>query len=192
MSFLQRLEKLGLPCDTERTHSYVLTDLTAERRLLARLEFHDVAHRPLWRLDKQAGLEKYSPWLFQVERDSDFDRWLGEVFDATPLTVLFARPALDTVWKHLRRHNKFEEAGQRYFLRMGDPSALHLYTASIAHNPLSVGSLFADGAIEEMFFHDPHKALSSRVQPLFEQQHYAGVHHDGCLVWADLPAQEPA
>lgn len=192
MSFCQHLEKRGLPVKNTRTRVYILTEATADKAMLARMEFHDTGHRPIWRLDKLTGMEKYSPWLCAITRDSEFDQWLEGVADTTPLTVLFSRMPLDELWQHLRRNSKFEEGGRRFFLRMGDPSALHLYTASISHQPASVRHLFADGQIEELYFHHPGVELACRAQPLFEQHLDNSAECDGCLVWIDVPTEESA
>lgn len=192
MSFHQYLNDLGLPTGLTRIRTYIVAEATAQRDLLARLEFHDVAHRPLWRLDGQAGLERYSPWLFALESGSKFDAWLGLAAETMPLTVVLAHVAIDDLGRQLRRFGKFEEGGRRFFLRLGDPSSLHTYVASIAHTPPAVERLFADGDIEELYFHDPRIALARRVQPLFEQQRYEHAECDGCLVWLDALAQENA
>lgn len=192
MSFCQLLEKRGLSVNNERTHVYILTEATADPAMLARMEFHDIEHRPIWRVDKLVGMERYSPWLCAVARDSEFDQWLAGIADTTPLTVLFSRMTPDELWLHLRRNSKFEQDGRRFFLRMGDPSALHLYTASITHQPASVRHLFADGQIEELYFHHPGVELACRVQPLFEQHLDSASECDGCLVWIDVPTEESA
>lgn len=186
MSFYQCLEELGLPVGNSRITVCVLAEVTNEHNLLSQLEFHDVVHQPLWRLDNQAGLETYSPWLFQPQRDSRFDLWLGKAFPKFPLTVVLSRLSVDALWQHIRRLSKFSEGNRRYFLRTGDPGSLHLYTASIAHTPPAVERLFARGQIEEFFFHDPSKELACRAQPLFEQKRSANTQCDGALVWINV------
>ncbi|ROP58142.1 uncharacterized protein DUF4123 [Enterobacter sp. BIGb0383] len=192
MSFCQHLEKLGLPVNHPHIRVYILTEAAADPAMLARMEFHDTGHRPIWRLDKLAGMEKYSPWLCEITRDGEFDQWLEKVADKAPLTVLFSRMPSDELWQHLRLNSKFAEDGRRFFLRMGDPSALHLYTASLAYQPSSVRHLFADGQIEELYFHHPRAELACRAQPLFEQHLDSTAECEGCLVWIDVPTEESA
>ncbi|MFP1869443.1 DUF4123 domain-containing protein [Lonsdalea quercina] len=192
MSFYQQLGKAGLPVDNSRTHLYVLAETSAEKHLLARLEFHEVVHYPLWHLDTQAGLEPYTPWLCVPEPDSDFDLWLGKTFETMPMIVMFTRMPPDAVRQHLKYFSKFVEGSRRFILRLGTPSALQLYIASIAHSPSSVSRFFADGEIEEMYFHDPQASLSRRVQPLFEQQREEEAECDGCLIWLDLAVGQEA
>ncbi|VWC94352.1 MULTISPECIES: DUF4123 domain-containing protein [Burkholderia] len=166
-------------------HAFVLASASAHPNLQARLEFHDAPHRPLWRVEVQSELEKYTPLLFAIEPGSAFDAWLGSVIDALPITILFSRLSFDALWRHLRRLSKFEDDHGHYFLRLGDPASLHLYTASLAHTPEQVAHLFDQGSIGELFFHDPHIELSRSVQPLFEQG-LDNADRDGCLLWRNV------
>ncbi|MEN5159888.1 DUF4123 domain-containing protein [Achromobacter spanius] len=188
MSLHQRLADLDVAPRTQGIDTYVLTENAAHRALLARLEFHDVPHRQLWRLEAQGALEMYSPNLFLVQAGNAFDEWLGDVFDTVPMTVVQTRLSFDALWRHLRHFCKFQESGQRY-LRLGAPCALRLYVASIAHSPTRVGRLFDDGRIQELFFHDAGAALSRRVRPLFEPPTADMEDHD-YLVWADVTASD--
>lgn len=190
MSAYQHLDDRGLASRASNVRMFVLIEASADRNLLARLEFHSVNHRSLWRLESQSELEKHAPYLCQIEPGGDFDTWLGDNYDKVALTWLFTRMSFDDLWQHLRRFNKFENEGRYFFLRIGSPGSLHLYVASIAHTPVTVARLFADGGIEEFYFHDPQTGLSQRVQPLFEQQRDTVAEFDGSLVWYDVVMQE--
>lgn len=192
MSVYQRLEDLGLRRPTIHVQAFVLLEASADRGLLARLEFHSVNHRSLWRLESQSELEKHAPYLCQVEPGSDFSAWLDAGYDSVAMTWLFTRLPFDELWQHLRRFSKFEDDGRYFFLRLGHPDSLHLYVASIAHSPVMVAGFFADGGVEELYFHGPQSGLSRRVQPLFEQQRATGIEFDGSLVWYGVPMQEGA
>ena len=192
MSACQRLDDLGLLTRGSQVRLFVLIEASAERDLLARLEFHAVGHRSLWRLESMSELEKHAPYLCEVEPGGDFDAWLGTHYDQLALTWLFTRLTYDELWQHLRRFSKFEEGGRYFFLRLGNPGSLHLYIASMAQTPAPLARLFADGAIEEFYFHEPQTGLARRVQPLFEQKRDSIAEFDGCLVWYDLTAQEPS
>ncbi|WP_047285192.1 DUF4123 domain-containing protein [Pseudomonas protegens] len=189
MSAYQHLDDLGLLKPVNSPSAFVLVEASAERNLLARLEFHGVAHRSLWRLESLSGLEQHAPYLCQVERGSDFDDWLGEHYDRLALTWLFSRRPFAELWQHLRRFSKFEDQGRFFFLRLGHPDALHTYVASLSHAPEPLARLFAEGGIEELYFHGPHSGLSRRVRPLFEQPGDSAATFDGCLVWHEVTAK---
>lgn len=189
MSLHQRLSDLRPRPSQDLMGVYFLAESSAHPDLQARMEFHDIMHRSLWRLDLQSDLEKHAPFLFVVPTESAFDAWLGATIDTLPLTVISSRHSFDALIRHLRRFSKFEDPNGRYFLRLGDPASLHLYVASLAQHPDQVARFFDQGAVGELYFHDPRSGLSRHVSPLFEQK-LEHAEHDGYLVWRDVPVAE--
>ncbi|MFG8628900.1 DUF4123 domain-containing protein, partial [Pseudomonas paraeruginosa] len=168
---------------------FLLTEGAAQTELQARLEFYDEPHRTLWQMNAAEQMEKYAPMLFQASQDGSLDAWLGENFDDLSLSVIHTRLDHDTLCRQLRRFSKHEDDNGRYFLRLGDPTSLHLYVASLASSPTQAGRFFDDGRIESIYFRDPAQGLSRQVQPLFEQRiDIAG--RDGCLVWLPIALKE--
>ncbi|MBN3857759.1 DUF4123 domain-containing protein [Paraburkholderia sp. Ac-20340] len=167
---------------------FLLMEAATQQELLARMAFHDVAHRCLWRAGDLHGMETRAPWLAQVESGSRFDEWAGGARESLAFTLIPASLSFDGLWRHLRRFAKFEADGRRYFLRLGDPGSLRMYTASLAAQPDAVTRFFARGDIQQYYFHDPCAGLARLVRPVFE----SGVdadERDGCLVWRDVPRE---
>ncbi|MGV8401397.1 DUF4123 domain-containing protein [Pseudomonas aeruginosa] len=186
MSLQSWLSARGVAPSAPEIHVFFLAEMSAHTELRARLEFHDQPYRLLWKLEPQSSLEQHAPCLFQGYTGSAFDQWLSSVIDAFPLSVLLTREGINDIGARLRRFTKFQDRDGRYFLRLGDPTALRFYLDSIAHEPETVVKLFGHKGVEEFFLHAPRIALSRHVQPLFEQ----GWDHpgrEGYLLWKDAP-----
>ncbi|KAB1585305.1 DUF4123 domain-containing protein [Burkholderia cepacia] len=189
MSLHQHLSDLRTRSCRDLVGMYFLVESGAHPDLLARMEFHDIVHRSLWRIDLQSDLERHAPFLFVAPPESAFDAWLGATVDTLPMTVISSRHSIDTLIRHLRRFSKFEDLNGRYFLRLGDPASLQLYVASLAQHSEQVARFFDQGAVGELYFHDPRSGLSRCVSSLFEQN-LEHAENDGYLVWRDGPVAE--
>ncbi|MFD4836911.1 DUF4123 domain-containing protein [Achromobacter sp. NPDC058515] len=184
MSLQQILSDRGIESANAEASKYCLAEMSAHPDLCARLEFHGVPHRSLWRLEQPSALERHAPCLFPSVAGSEFDNWLGSVLDALPLSVVFTRLPIERLASHLRRFIKFQDDDGRYFLRLGAPAALRLYLGSIAQEASTVARWFGHQGVESLYLHDPGIALALRVQPLFEQG-WNSAGREGCLVWRD-------
>ncbi|MDD0977588.1 DUF4123 domain-containing protein [Pseudomonas fontis] len=189
MSLHQQLMTAGLIPRVEEREVFLLAEGSAHEALRARLEFHDTPHRSLWRLEGQSALEKHAPLLFTLAPDSTLDDWLGSIRATLPLTVLSSRLAFDDLWRHLRRFSKFQDAESRYWLRLGDPSALERYVGSLAYEPGRLARFFDLGGIDALYFLDSRIGLARQAQPLFEQA-LGNAERDGCLIWRDIELGE--
>ncbi|CAD5110409.1 DUF4123 domain-containing protein [Zestomonas carbonaria] len=182
MSLHDHLQSLGIASRGPQFRLFVLIEGSAHKELIARQEFHEAQLRPLWRTEDRPELEKHAPYLSLVEAHSDFDAWLGSIQAKTRWTAIYSLLTLDQLATQLRRFSKFQNEDRRFFLRLGDPNSLHLYLASIAEDATTVGRFFANGGIDEFYFHAPEARLSQRVQPLFEQKDVPAPYLDGYLI----------
>ena len=173
---------LAVAADTADINVFCLAEMSSRADLRARLQFHDVPARLLWKLDANSVLAQHAPCLFQCPPDSDFDRWLSSGLDGAALSILYTRLDLDGICAHLRRFTKLQNRDGRFLVRLGDPGSLRLYLDAIAHTPETVARLFGHDGIQRFYLHDPRAELSWRVQALFEQ----GWNHpgrEGYLLW---------
>lgn len=169
MSVYQQWQALGLPILPERK-LYVLAEASKQNTLLARMEFHAVAARSLWRVEYQPELEPYAPYLIEIPENSAFDHWLSANSDTVPIVILSAQMTFDEVWAHLRHFTKFETQGQKYYLRIGAAAMFHTYVASVAKQHETVTKLFSQGRIDGMLFQDTVNDLSQFCRPSFEKR----------------------
>lgn len=188
MSLFQQLRQAGIGIEGLDNHLFLLAEAWGNPGLLGRLEFHVTPHRCLWHLEREVGLEKHAPWLFQLTCDSDLDRWLGSARGDLGFTVIDTGLPLDALTHHLRRFSKVQQGRQRYLLRLGDPKSLSLYIGSLAQQAEPLAQLFANGQLRTLYFQDPKIGLSQGVQPLFEQS-LDTCEPDGYLAWL-LPTGE--
>ncbi|WP_114195202.1 DUF4123 domain-containing protein [Edaphovirga cremea] len=181
----QQWQELALPTPV---NLFVLAEATPDNGLLAQMEFHQVAHRALWRLENQPELAQYAPYLIDMKECPAFERWFGQQAGDLAFTTLNSGLTFDPLWQHLRRCTKFADAHEDryYFLRIGNAAMLHLYLSSITDQPQNVSRLFAEGRVNGLLFQHQATELLMYCHPLFKHDTYGKGQEEGCLLWHDL------
>ncbi|ELX1985392.1 DUF4123 domain-containing protein [Escherichia coli] len=176
---------LDLPSPTQL---YVLAEATPENNLLPQMEFHQVPHRALWRLETQPELACYAPYLIDLGGSQAFSHWFETHMDEMAFTTLNSSLTFFPLWQHLRHFTRFADMHENryYFLRTGNAAMLHLYVSSITDQPHSVNRLFADGRINGFLFQHRVTDLLMYCQPLFKNDVYEKGREEGYLLWHDL------